>query len=402
MSRARVALAFSGGLDTCWCIPVLKSQGYEVTTVTVNVGGFSPEELQEIEYRSQHLGAIKHITVSAAQMFFDEILRHLIAGNVLRGNLYPLCVGAERSIQARETAKIATQIGAEAVAHGCTAAGNDQIRFEIALRTLAPNLKILAPVRDQAPSRPDQLALLKANNLDFPANKAAYSVNSGLWGVTIGGEETTGTELSIPEDQWLRTKNAFVHPQPPESLTITFTHGIPTHLNSTPIDPVTLITNLDQSAAKFGIGRGIHLGETILGIKGRVAFEAPAATVLVQAHRELEKLTLTKRQIALKDQVAALYGEWIHEGLFTEPASRMAESLFTESQKSVSGDVHITLHPGHVFVTGVTSPHSLHAASRAVYGEAVGEWSPEDAKGFARLYGLAGILHARANPGVHP
>lgn len=398
MSQPQVALAFSGGLDTCWCIPVLKSQGYEVTTVTVDVGGFSLEEVHEIKYRSQHLGAIKHITVPAAQMFFDEILRHLIAGNVLRGNLYPLCVGAERSLQARETAKIATQIGAEAVAHGCTAAGNDQIRFEIAFRTLAPNLNILAPVRDQAPSRPDQLALLKTNHLDFPANKAAYSVNSGLWGVTIGGEETTGTELSIPEDQWLRTRNAFAQPQLPESLTITFTHGIPTHLNSTPVDPVTLITNLDQTAAKFGIGRGIHLGETILGIKGRVAFEAPAATVLIQAHRELEKLTLTKRQIALKDQVAALYGEWVHEGLFTEPASRMVESLFNESQRSVTGDVYISLQLGHAFVTGVTSPNSLHAASRAVYGEAVGEWTPEDAKGFARLYGLAGILHARANP----
>ncbi len=402
MSQPQVALAFSGGLDTCWCIPILKSQGYDVTTVTVDVGGFSQEELKEIAHCSQHLGAIKHITIPAAQMFFHEILRHLIAGNVLRGNLYPLCVGAERSLQARETAKIATQVGAEAVAHGCTAAGNDQIRFEIALRTLAPNLKILAPVRDQAPSRPDQLALLKANNLDFPANKAAYSVNSGLWGVTIGGEETTGTEYTIPEDQWLRTKDAFSEPQPSEEISITFTHGIPTHLNSTSLDPVTLITKLDQTASKYGIGRGIHLGETILGIKGRVAFEAPAATVLIQAHRELEKLTLTKRQIALKDQVAALYGEWVHEGLFTEPASRMAESLFKESQKSVTGDVHLTLHPGHAFVTGVISPRSLHAASRAVYGESVGEWTPDDAKGFARLYGLAGILHARANPEVNP
>ena len=393
----KVALAFSGGLDTCWCIPVLKSQGYEVTTVTVDVGGFSPEELDQIAERSKFLGAEKHILVPAAQMFFDEILRHLIAGNVLRGNLYPLCVGSERSLQARETAKIANQIGAEAVAHGCTAAGNDQIRFEIALRTLAPHLQILAPVRDQAPNRPEQLALLKANNLDFPANKAAYSVNSGMWGITIGGEETTGTELSIPDDQWVRTKDAFTNPQPSENLSITFTQGIPTHLNNQKLSPVDLINQLDQTAVKFGIGRGIHLGETILGIKGRVAFEAPAPTVLIQAHRELEKLTLTKRQISLKDQVAASYGEWIHEGLFTEPASRMAEALFNESQKSVNGTVHITLQTGSAFVTGVTSPNSLHAASRAVYGEAVGEWTPEDAKGFSRLYGLAGILHARAN-----
>jgi len=395
----KVALAFSGGLDTCWCIPILKAQGYEVTTVTVDVGGFSGEELTQIAERSQQLGAANHILIPAAEMFFDEILRHLIAGNVLRGNLYPLCVGAERSLQARETAKIATQIGAEAVAHGCTAAGNDQIRFEIALRTLAPTIQILAPVRDLAPSRPEQLQLLKENNLDFPANKAAYSVNSGLWGVTIGGEETTGTELSIPEDQWLRTKDAFSQPQPPQNLSITFTQGIPTHLNNQPLNPVELIKSLDETAAKFGIGRGIHLGETILGIKGRVAFEAPAPTILIQAHRELEKLTLTKRQIALKDSAAASYGEWVHEGLFTDPAARMAEALFDESQKSVNGTVHLTLNPGHAFVTGVTSPNSLHAASRAVYGEAVGEWTPEDAKGFSRLYGLAGILHARANQG---
>jgi argininosuccinate synthase len=395
----KVALAFSGGLDTCWCIPVLKSQGYEVTTVTVDVGGFSNEELTQIAERSQQLGAEKHILIPAAEMFFDEILRHLIAGNVLRGNLYPLCVGAERSLQARETAKIATQIGAEAVAHGCTAAGNDQIRFEIALRTLAPTLQILAPVRDMAPSRPEQLQLLKENNLDFPANKAAYSVNSGLWGVTIGGEETTGTEHSIPENQWLRTKDAFTNLAKPKSLDITFTQGIPTHLDGQELNPVELIKTLDTLVANFGIGRGIHLGETILGIKGRVAFEAPAPTVLIQAHRELEKLTLTKRQIALKDQVAASYGEWVHEGLFTDPAARMAEALFNESQKSVNGTVHLTLNPGHAFVTGVTSPNSLHAASRAVYGEAVGEWTPEDAKGFSRLYGLAGILHARANSG---
>ncbi len=397
----KVALAFSGGLDTCWCIPVLKSQGYEVTTVTVDVGGFSEEELAQIAERSSYLGAEKHILIPAAEMFFNEILRHLIAGNVLRGNLYPLCVGAERSLQARETAKIATQIGAEAVAHGCTAAGNDQIRFEIALRTLAPSLQILAPVRDQAPARADQLQLLKENNLDFPANKAAYSVNSGLWGVTIGGEETTGTEFAIPEDQWLRTKDAFSSPATPENLSITFTEGIPTHLNNVPTNPVDLIKTLDEKVAKFGIGRGIHLGETILGIKGRVAFEAPAPTVLIQAHRELEKLTLTKRQIALKDLAAASYGEWVHEGLFTDPAARMAEALFDESQKSVNGIVHLTLNPGHAFVTGVTSPNSLHAASRAVYGEAVGEWTPEDAKGFSRLYGLAGILHARANPGAN-
>jgi len=392
----KIALAFSGGLDTCWCIPILRSQGYEVTTVTVDVGGFSPEEVLEIAARSQQLGATHHVLVPATQMFFDEILRFLIAGNVTRGGTYPLCVGAERALQAREVAKIASQMGANAIAHGCTAAGNDQIRFEVAIRTLAPHLEVLAPVRDQTPSRQDQLKLLQENGLDFPANKAAYSINSGLWGVTIGGEETTGTEQSIPESEWQRTSGAFITPLSPSTHTISFTQGIPTALDGKPLCPVELIREVDNLAACYGIGRGIHLGETILGIKGRVAFEAPAAYVLINTHRELEKLTLTKRQISLKDQVAANYGEWVHEGLFTEPAARQIEALFISSQESVTGEVTFELRPGNLFVTGVTSPRSLHAASRAVYGEAVGEWTPEDARGFSRIYGLAGILHARA------
>lgn len=390
-----VALAFSGGLDTCWCIPVLQRQGYDVMTVCVDVGGFSEAELATIATRSAALGAAQHCVVPASTMFFDEIVRFLLAGNVMRGGVYPLCVGAERALQAREVALAARRLGADAVAHGCTAAGNDQIRFEIALRTLAPELEILAPVRDQAPSRPEQLKLLQERGLDFPAQQADYSVNSGLWGVTIGGVETTGTQKSIPEHAWLRTRDAFSAPLSPTDHVIEFTHGIPSALDGDSGHPVELIQRMDALAASYGIGRGIHLGETILGVKGRVAFEAPAATVLVNTHRELEKLTLTKRQIALKDTVAACYGEWVHEGLFTEPAARQAEALLADSQATVSGEVFFTLSPGHIFVSGVTSPHSLHAASRAVYGESVGEWTPEDAKGFGRLYGLAGILASR-------
>ncbi len=392
----KVILAFSGGLDTCWCIPVLREQGFEVITATIDVGGFSQEEAAEIAARSAALGAVDHVVVPAQELFFDEVVRYLIFGNVMRGGIYPLCVGAERALQAREAGRVARNLGAEAVAHGCTAAGNDQIRFEVALRTLAPQLQILAPVRDLNPARSDQLALLRSNGLDFPAEKATYSINSGLWGVTIGGAETGTTDRSIPESAWLRTRGAFDHPTAPESHTIGFERGMPISLDGNMAPPVELIRQIDALAARFGIGRGIHLGETILGIKGRVAFEAPAATLIVQAHRELEKLTLTKRQIALKDTVSAVYGEWVHEGLFTEPASRQAECLLADSQHRVTGTVHLDLRPGSAFVTGVESPHSLHAASRAVYGEAVGEWTPEDAKGFGRLYGLAGILHARA------
>ncbi len=391
----KIALAFSGGLDTCWCIPVLQKQGFEVTTVTVDVGGLTRQEILEIHDRSSCLGAIDHIWIDAKEVFFDEMLRFLIAGNVLRGATYPLCVGAERALQAKEVARVAMKIGAKAVAHGCTAAGNDQFRFETALRTLAPEIEVKAPVRDLAPSRQEQLELLASKELAFPKQKASYSINSGLWGVTIGGVETQGTTNSIPESAWQRTKGAFETTKLPSKHSISFDQGVPTELDETAMNPVEIIEAVDDLAASYGLGRGIHLGETILGIKGRVAFEAPAASVIIPTHRELEKLTLTKRQIGLKEIVSSFYSEWVHEGLACDPAASCAEALFTESQKHVSGKVEFELRTGSLFITGVSSPFSLHAASRAVYGESVGEWTPEDAKGFGRLYGLAGVLYAR-------
>ncbi len=392
----RVCLAFSGGLDTSWCVPFLIDQGYEVVTVTVDVGGFTSIEQARLATQSRDLGAVEHVHIFAIQDYWREVIRFLLFGHVLRGGLYPLCVGAERSHQAREVAKVAAAKGCGAVAHGCTAAGNDQIRFEVALRTLAPTLEILAPVRDLTPHRAEQVTFLESKGLAVPSHGAAYSINSGLWGVTIGGVETVGTTKSIPEDQWVRTKGAFTNQLPERFLSLGFINGEPASLDGVPMQAVSLVEELDRLAGSYGLGRGIHLGETILGIKGRVAFEAPAASVLIQAHRELEKLTLTKRQTSMKDLVARFYGEYVHEGLLTEPACRDIEALLLSSQARVTGEVFLKLRPGLAFVEGVSSPHSLHAASRAVYGEAVGEWTPEDAKGFGRLYGLAGILHARA------
>ncbi len=392
----KVAVAFSGGLDTCWCIPVLRGQGHEVVTVAVDVGGWSADEVAQIESRSQLLGASKHFTVPAAELFFDEVLRVLLAGNVLRGGVYPLCVGAERSLQASVVARIAKEEGCSAIAHGCTAAGNDQIRFEIALRTLAPGLEILAPVRDQAPSRTEQLSALADAGLQLNPDKAAYSVNSGLWGVTIGGVETAGTRHTLPEHAWMRTKGAFDSPKAARDLSIDFKEGVPVAVDGQSDSPVELIRKLDTLVGAYGFGRGVHLGETILGIKGRVAFEAPAALALIQAHRELEKLVLTKRQIQLKDHVAQFYGEWVHEGLITDPASSDARALLLASQSRVTGRVYCQLSLGNLMVTGVESPYSLHAVSKATYGESVGEWDPQDAYGFSKLYGLSGILHARA------
>lgn len=392
----KVALAFSGGLDTCWCIPVLREMGHEVVTVAVDVGGFSETERAEIAERSAQLGASSHHLVDAVSIYFNEIVRYLIAGNVMRGGIYPLCVGSERALQAREAATVAKQVGATAIAHGCTAAGNDQVRFEVAIRTIAPHLDLIAPVRELCPSRPEQLALLASAGLEFPSQKALYSTNSGLWGVTIGGAETTGTSQSIPEDAWQRTRGAFDIPLEERRLTLSFERGVPSGINGVKADPVDVIREVESIAAGYGIGRGIHLGETILGIKGRVAFEAPAATVIITAHRELEKLTLTKREQNVKDLVAAQYGEWVHEGLFTDPAARHVEALLESTQGRVTGEAHLLLRPGSVSVEGVESPHSLHAASRAIYGEAIGEWTATDANGFCKLYGLAGILHARA------
>ncbi len=392
-----VVLAFSGGLDTSWCVPYLReSRGASVVTVTVDVGGFDAAARSDLERRSRLLGAARHIWVDGRRTLFEECLQYLIMGNVLRGNVYPLCVGAERSLQARESARIARELGAKAVAHGCTAAGNDQVRFEVALRTVAPELEIIAPIRDLHPSRQDEVRYLEERKLPIPGFGAAYSVNSGLWGVTIGGKETTDTKESLPESAWVKTKGAFDQARVAETHRVHFELGRPTGLDGEPMDPVAVIEKLDEIAGPFGIGRGIHLGDTILGMKGRVAFEAPAATILIQAHRELEKLVLTGRQQSLKDLAARLYGDMVHEGQFLEPTCRDIEALFRSTQTRVAGEVSLLFRTGCSFVEGVQSPWSLRHASKSVYGEAIGEWTPEDARGFSRLLALPGMLHARA------
>ncbi|MSR47293.1 MAG: argininosuccinate synthase [Planctomycetes bacterium] len=392
-----IVLAFSGGLDTSFCVPWLKeTYGSDVITVIVDTGGLDDLERTRLADKSKQLGAVSHHCIDARAEFFRETLRWLIAGNVLRGNLYPLCVGAERSLQARRVAEVARQLGAKTIAHGCTAAGNDQVRFEVALRTLAPEMKILAPVRDHGFSREHEAKYLRERGVEVSAERAAYSVNRGLWGVTIGGKETTDTLESIPESAWLLTRGAFESARAAASCAIAFERGIPVALDGKRMEAVALIESVDAIAAPFGIGRGIHMGDTILGMKGRVAFEAPAATLLIAAHRELEKLVLTQRQMRLKEQVASLYGDWIHEGQWVEPACRDAEALFESVQQRVTGEVRVQLRTGNALVTGVSSPYSLKAASKAVYGEAVGEWTAADAAGFSRILGLPAQLAARA------
>ena len=392
-----IILAFSGGLDTSFCVPWLKENyGRDVITACVDTGGIDAKAAVSLEERSMALGAIEHVLIDAKQDFFDTVIKHLIAGNVLRGQAYPLCVGAERGLQAERLAKIATERGATTVAHGCTAAGNDQVRFEVALRTLNPALEVIAPVRDNNWVRDEQLAYLQQHGLPLPSQGSAYSINRGLWGITIGGQETLTSERSIPESAWVLSANAFTAPLPPSSHTLEFKHGVPVALDGEELQPVALIESLEVLAGSYGIGRGIHLGDTVLGTKGRVAFEAPAAITLITAHRELEKLVLSGQQMRIKDSVSAIYGDLVHEGKQLDLACDDVEALLTSSQRRVSGTVNFGLRPGHLFIEGTTSPHSLLAATKGVYGESAGEWTASDALGYARILSLPGSLQTRA------
>jgi argininosuccinate synthase len=397
-----ILLAFSGGLDTSFCVPWLKDTYQRpVITVTVDTGGIDGPAAKSLAERSALLGALEHHLIDARAAYFDQVLKFLIMGNVKRGNVYPLCVGAERVLQAQTIAQMSLSLKTKMVAHGCTAAGNDQVRFEVALRTLAPDLDIIAPVRDRAFKRPEQLKYLQDHKLPVPPFGAAYSVNRGLWGVTIGGKETLTSQGSIPDDAWVLSKDAFTQPRAPERHSVGFLEGVPDSLDGERLSAVAIIEELETLAGPFGIGRGIHLGDTVIGTKGRVAFEAPAAEVLLTAHRELEKLVLTGKQARIKEGVSQVYGDLVHEGQHLDPVCRDIEALLKSSQGRVSGEVKLLFRPGSVFVEGVTSPYSLMAASKGVYGESAGEWTPADALGYSKMLALTGVFYKRAGEGVN-
>jgi argininosuccinate synthase len=392
-----ILLAYSGGLDTSFLVHWL-GEHYQrpVITVTVDTGGIDAAAARALRERALALGAAEHHQIDARADYFEQVLRSLIMGNVRRGQLYPLCVGAERVMQAQTVAAMARRLHTHSIAHGCTAAGNDQVRFEVALRTLAPDLEVIAPVRDRAFSRQEELEYLRARQLPIPPYGAAYSTNRGLWGVTIGGTETLTSKGSIPESAWVLSKDAFTNPLPPQQHSLRFEQGRPAGLDGEKLTPVGVIERLEAIAAPFGIGRGIHLGDTIIGTKGRVAFEAPAAEVLLSAHRELEKLVLTPRQQRVKETLALSYGDWVHEGQLLDPVCRDIEALLVSSQQRVTGEVHMLFRPGAIFVEGVESPYSLMSVSKGVYGESAGEWSARDALGFSKIVALPGVFHRRA------
>jgi len=394
MSKLAV-LAFSGGLDTSFCVLYLKEQGYDVATVTVNTGGFSPEELKRIEAASPKLGAISHTTVDARAGLFEGYLRYLVFGNVLRGQLYPLSVSAERVCQARAVAELAKEMKAAAIAHGSTGAGNDQVRFDVAFRALAPELEILTPIRDLGLSRAEEMDYCAQRGVVFPEKTRDYSINEGMWGTSIGGRETLDAWTTLPEAAF---PGGVIGALPPKTLVLSFDGGVPVALDGQALDPVELIAQLNTLGHAYGIGRGVHLGDTILGIKGRVGFEAPAAHLLIGAHRELEKLVLSGKQLFWKESLGNLYGSLLHEGHFFDPLARDLEAFLESSQDRVRGEVRLTLHPRAFVVEGVQSPYSLMDPRIATYGEANKLWTGAEAAGFAKVFGVQQTLTLKAKP----
>ncbi|MEO5720324.1 MAG: argininosuccinate synthase [Chthoniobacterales bacterium] len=387
---ARTLLAFSGGLDTSYCVLWLREQGREVHTVTVNTGGFDAAELARIEKLAADLGAASHRTIDARAELFRDYLRFLIFGNVLRGSLYPLSVSAERVCQARRVVGYAEEIGATALAHGSTGAGNDQVRFDVAFRTLAPQLEILAPIRDLAPSRAEERAFLATRGFEFPEKIERYSINEGMWGTSIGGKETHDPWQHLPEEAY---PGGTIDPAlAPVTITLGFEGGVPAKIAGKVADAVAIVEELNQVGGRYGIGRGIHLGDTILGIKGRVGFEAPAAHLLIAAHRELEKLVLTGKQMFWKETLGNLYGGLLHEGHFFDPLARDLEAFLTSSQTAVSGEVRLLLRPHSFVIEGVRSPQSLMNSKIASYGEATSLWSGAEAAAYAKIFGVPQML----------
>lgn len=382
----RILLAFSGGLDTSYCVLHLKAQGHEVHTVTVDTGGFPPAELARLEALAKRLGSTSHTTIDARQELFYDYLRFLLAGNVLRGGLYPLSVSAERVCQAKRAVGHARTIGATALAHGSTGAGNDQVRFDVAFRTLAPELLLMAPIRELAPSRAEERAFLQEHGFPFPEKTETYSINEGMWGTSVGGKETHDSWQHLPDTAY---PAGSVEPGlAPKTLTVSFDKGVPSALDGASMNPVDVIQSLNRIGQAYGIGRGLHLGDTILGIKGRVGFEAPAAHMLITAHRELEKLVLSGRQLFWKETLGNLYGSLLHEGHFFDPLCRDLEALLASSQSAVIGDVRMTLYPRTFAVEGVRSPFSLMRKDLASYGEGTSLWTGAEAAGFTKIFAV--------------
>lgn len=383
--KKKVVLAFSGGLDTSYCAIYLSNDlGYEVHTLTVNTGGFNEEEVKEIEKRALSLGVASHKTVNETRNYYDTVIKYLVFGNVLKNGTYPLSVSAERMSQALASAKYAKQLGANAVAHGSTGAGNDQVRFDMILQILNPGIEIITPIRDKKLSREEEVNYLKTKGIHFSAEKARYSINKGIWGTSVGGKETLNSMGQLPEEAWPTQVSRTAS----EEVKLGFVKGELTSVNGKKYDhPVEAIHALQDIAGPYGIGRDIHVGDTIIGIKGRVGFEAAAPVLIIKAHHALEKHVLTKWQLSWKDQLAQFYGNWLHEGQYLDPIMRDMEAFLSSSQQHVTGEVSITLYPYRYQINGIKSDYDLMSAKFGKYGEMNLGWTGDDVKGFTKIFG---------------
>ncbi len=392
----KLVLAYSGGLDTSYCAKYLSQEnGFEVHAVSVNTGGFSTSEIKSIKEKALQLGASSYTSIDAVQTFYEKVVKYLIFGNVLKNNTYPLSVSAERIIQAVEIVNYAKKVGAAYIAHGSTGAGNDQVRFDMIFQIIAPEIEIITPIRDNKLSREAEIAYLQQNGVDYSWEKAKYSINRGLWGTSVGGTETLTSHASLPE----RAYPNQLQEAEPSSITLTFKNGEPVALNGEVDSPVNTIIKLNTLASKYAIGRDIHVGDTIIGIKGRVGFEAPAPLIIIKAHHLLEKHTLSKWQQYQKEQLGNFYGMLLHEGNYLDEVMRNIEAFLTDTQKNVSGDVYITLHPYRFELNGIASTHDLMNAAFGSYGEMNKGWTADDAKGFIKILSNPGKIYNHVNHG---
>jgi argininosuccinate synthase len=385
MSDKKIVLGFSGGLDTTYCVKYLSEEkGYEVHSIIVNTGGFSEEELQKIEAHAYHLGVKTHTTVNAVKGYYDRIIKYLVYGNCLKNNTYPLSVSAERLSQALHIAEHVKKLDAKAVAHGSTGAGNDQVRFDMIFHIMIPGVEIITPIRDLKLSREEEIAYLKSKGVEMNFEKAMYSINKGLWGTSVGGKETLNSKGMLPEEAWPTqvTKTGT------EEVILGFEKGELKKINAKEFNhPSEAIQYLQTLVGPYGVGRDIHVGDTIIGIKGRVGFEAAAPMVILKSHHALEKHVLTKWQLQWKDTLAQFYGNWMHEGQILDPVMRDIEAYLENSQQNVTGNVFVQLMPYRFQVTGIESKYDLMSSKFGKYGEMNTGFTGEDVRGFSKIFG---------------
>ena len=389
--KKKVVVAFSGGLDTSYCVKYLSDdRGFEVHTITVNTGGFDAEEVKAIEQRAKNLGVASHKTVDETKNYYDKVIRYLVYGNVLKNNTYPLSVSAERMSQALATATYAKELKADAVAHGSTGAGNDQVRFDMIFHVLIPGVEIITPIRDLKLSREEEINYLKSKGIQMNFEKAMYSINKGIWGTSVGGKETLKSMGMLPESAWPTQ----VSKSNSEEVSLYFERGELKKVNQESFaHPTDAIHALQKIAGAYGIGRDVHVGDTIIGIKGRVGFEAAAPMVVIKAHHALEKHVLTKWQLTWKDQLAQFYGNWLHEGQYLDPVMRDIEAYLTSTQQQVTGEVKIQLFPYRFQILGIESANDLMSSKFGKYGEMNLGWTGDDVRGFSKIFGNQTMIY---------